>query len=326
MKAIQRFLDLLEGRPWPPAASRRAFLLDQMRDWSGWLSGIGMTLQGHTGPRAPHWFHFVRRSDFQGAAGSLVEHPDCEVKGLPAEGNDIVLLCKHWMASTSLGQAPLVVLRAAALRSLPTRCPPMSTELRPLTPQCKRHIDKHVPILASVPYNLHQAAEHLHAWVHGSLENAPPVDVSACFLPEAVAIGGAAARPPHDAEVLAHDFEAQPGAVSLAREVQRRPAARFTGEYSDPRAAIVYGCAVALWEDQEMPLAEAISVGEQCWRRVAASFPGPRAPPAGPAGKAAAKAKAQAQRPQRAPAPAPCFAEDAEASDALEALDVERGV
>ena len=42
----QKFLDTLEGRPWHSRVNRLAFCLTKLHDWSGWLAGVGMTLQG----------------------------------------------------------------------------------------------------------------------------------------------------------------------------------------------------------------------------------------------------------------------------------------
>ena len=53
VQCIQRFLNTLEGHPWPSQQHRLAFPLTAMHDWMAWLEGCGMTLKGHTWPQCP---------------------------------------------------------------------------------------------------------------------------------------------------------------------------------------------------------------------------------------------------------------------------------
>ena len=60
-----------------------------------------------------------------------------------------------------------------------------------------------------------------------------------------------------------------PGVVSLGRVPRRRPQLEARG-FSDPRVAVVYSCALALFNAHPgISLKDASDIGEQCWRRTA---------------------------------------------------------
>lgn len=263
-----------------------AFMLTKVRDWNAWLLSCGMTLQGHTGPSAPHMFTFLRRADAQGGSADLVEHPDCLAGAAPSP-HDVVLFVKRWMASPNYSQAPFVALRAAGLQDL-SREPPVANELRPMTQKYKQHVLKFVPLLKGPPYDLRLAADHLEAWVQGTLPDMPMHDVSACTLPLQVAAAHPAAPMAHavaplpaNAGIGAQDFEPPAGTVLLTRNRNPgNPGVRVDTAFPDDRSNIVYSCAVALFQGNGVALPDAIAFGEQCWARIASNLGGARAPPA----------------------------------------------
>ena len=279
---IQNFLNTLQGRPWPVEARRRAFLLTQMRSWTTWLSKCGMTLHGHTGPSAPHVFSFLRRHACAGICQQMLDHPDC-VSGSPQHECDVVLFCKQWMASPLHSQLPLVVFRASAVGDLELDSPPVSVEKRPMTRKYVNHVLKFVPLLRASPYCMVSAADYLEAWVNGVAPHAPLLDISACCLqrgawrdPSGPRVPPAAALVP-DSGASGEDIEPLPGMVALARVVRRplqAPEHRQQQQQAsalDARSALVYSCAVALFEHHGMNMVEAIAIGERCWQGLCAS-------------------------------------------------------
>ncbi len=218
-----------------------------------------MTLHGHTGPLAPHVFRFVRRADFR--EGDLQEHPECFDGGRHA--SDVVMMLCRWMASPVFTQLPMVVVRHRAIAALPCE-PPIATKVQPMTTTYIQHILKYTALLARSPFFLVAAAEHLEAWVRRQLPFSAWLPVDACFpcvvgQPVAVPRG-----PVEEDDAPAGALDPPAGEVRLnhrpCRNVEHPPQ-----QEGSQRAKIVYGCAVALHFHQGMPMAEAITVGEQCW-------------------------------------------------------------
>ena len=282
VRIIQNFLNTLEGRPWPDRSNRISFCLTKLHDWSAWLAGAGMTLQGHTGPSAPHVFSFRRRGECQ--TGVLVEHPDC-VAGEPRHGADVIMCCKQWMASPTHSQAPMVVFRARAVQALPSREPCVSSELRPMTSKYKGHIRKFLPTLRRAPYNLCSAADHLESWIQGILVDGLPMDVRACVL-NAAPVGPV----PLSAGVAEVDrarvpLDPPPGIVGLLTGCRLRKAEASSG-FHDSRAAVVYGCAAALFANHDIGMSAAIQMGESCWSSLQTHMPAPACPELAAMGRA----------------------------------------
>ena len=260
---IQNFLDKLPlARPWPVSRrAREAFLLDTVRDWKSWLADTGMTLKGHTGPRAPHSFTYARRS---AVPEDVVEHAfDKRVR----HNDDVILLCKSYMASISYSQKPIVVMTKHGVLNLAS-APEAASALRPMTKTYKDHILSYVPKLRAAPYRLLKAAESLEQWVTGTLSHGPPLNTSACHLNLRVVSGDIPIAPvSYDIEPAA--FEPSTGMVSLSL-------ARDAVAAGPPsvKALIVYGCAESLVSGQGLEWSAAIALGEQCWRSTQATRAG----------------------------------------------------
>jgi hypothetical protein len=175
------------------------------------------------------------------------------------------------MASPVRNQASLVVLRAHVVHRLPE--PPVNDERRPLTPKYPAHISKYAAILRQQPYNMARAVAHLEAWVCGPLHVG---DILHARCQGCVAGHGSCRACPvqqssgscRGCPVRRH-IRGLPGVVSLGRVPRRRPQPE-AGGFSDPRAAVVYSCALALFNAHPgISLKDAIEMGEQCWRRTA---------------------------------------------------------
>ena len=304
VQCIQRFLNTLEGHPWPSQQHRLAFPLTAMHDWMAWLEGCGMTLKGHTGPSAPHLFCFRCRGSCEGALADLVEHPHC-LAGEATHPSDTVLFVKQWMASDSYSQPPMVVLRAqrAAEGALS-----ITTETRPMTAKYKAHVLRFCPILRAKPYYYEKAATYLEGWVNGTLVADPVLDVSACVRKLTIQQCGwhGLVRAEGDE---ADGLEPLPGVVSLVRGTRKQLVA--AGHGVDAKASFVYTCATTLFVHHGVGLAEAVAMGEKCWEQLAANPKwGLSAPGAG--------------RPQPACARPEVFAQDVDVDAPAPVLDLER--
>ena len=135
--------------------------------------------QGHTGPVAPRSFLCMpQKQAVDRLAVHIVEHPS----GVQTDSLDVVLACKQYMASTVYNQTPFVVMPYATLGMLATTEPPLATARRRAMKPYVDHILKLTPRMRASPYNLFAGADHLDAWVRGTLPLGDSFDVSAVFL------------------------------------------------------------------------------------------------------------------------------------------------
>ena len=278
---INNFLKTLTGRPWPAQGRMRALLLTQMRGWSAWLAKCSMTLQGHTGPSAPHVLSFRRRNACSATdCHDLLEHPECSNT---AQQNDcdMVLFCKQWLSSPLLSQPPLVVFRASVLNDLEVELPAVSTERKPMTKKYIAHVQKFVPLMTSAPYCMAEAAAYLAARVVGTAPRAPLLDVSSCSLQHASLVAAAevvrqsGVDPTPIPEGGEGDLDPAAGVVVLAPVAPRHgPPERGALQQAsvlDERYTLVYTCAIALFQHQRMSMVDAVTMGEKCWQEFVAS-------------------------------------------------------
>ena len=170
---------------------------------------------------------------------------------------DVVLACKPYVASAVHSQAPFVVLPHSALSAVMSKRPPVATTKKPMAKQYVDQVLKLTPRLRSSPYRLSASADHLEAWVRGSLPPSGVFDTSAAFL------HGAVGEEPQVRAALWEpaEFETAGGVVKLSA------ASRKHEHQPSKRALIVYACAMAFFEDGDS-IGEAIAKGEKCWVRL----------------------------------------------------------
>ena len=63
----------------------------------------------------------------------------------------------------------------------------VSTEKKDLGEKFCKEVRKHLPIVRRPEYNMARAADHLEAWINGTLIPAAPLDVSAQLCPQLIA-------------------------------------------------------------------------------------------------------------------------------------------
>ena len=272
VKAVQRFLDTLDGRPWPQdRAHRRAASATQVHDWKAWLEHAPQ-LKNHTGPSAPHVFRFARRVDAEAltARSGLVSPV---FPGSP-HPHDVVLFCKQWMASAEYSQMPIVTMPWSAVHHLfrTGGAPAIAQASRPLTPAYVSHVRKFLPILRRQPYCLNRAAAHLEGWLNGQLPHAPLLDVSACLPQTGMSCGGQSAVGPR---LLGNGFVGDNGQEHVEPACA---AVELADGGADPRddlpsrwAEIVYGVAVPLHVQHRIPWEAALAAGEDSFKSLNAT-------------------------------------------------------
>ena len=154
-----------------------------------------------------------------------------------------------------------------------------------MTPKYNGHILKLVPILRRAPYNMCSVADHLERWIHGTLVDGHPIDVSACVLEAAPAAPVLLFASMAAADGAPAPLEPPPGVVGLLTGCRPREAKGSSG-FHDARAAIVYGCAAALFANHDIGLSAAIRVGESCWNSLEAHVPAAACPKLAAMGRA----------------------------------------
>ncbi|CAK8988948.1 unnamed protein product [Durusdinium trenchii] len=170
---IETWLNKHLDRPYE--AGRHCVLLDQCRDWRGFLSGgVPVGIRGIGGPGAPHAFYFDRRHDL--GANQVVDN---EYWGLACHRDDVILRCKQYMADTNFNFCATYFPREVARARLPLGLPAGVADRNPISDEFKQQLLKHLPVMRT--YKLHEAAVYLEGWVLGTLELEPLLNVKACF-------------------------------------------------------------------------------------------------------------------------------------------------
>jgi hypothetical protein len=84
------------------------YQMDEVADWESLCSRLRVQFSRHGGPNAPHVFKFVLRSDLQLelAGEHVAEEPE---PGGAKRGDDVMMLCKHYMSSRTHSQVSMVL-------------------------------------------------------------------------------------------------------------------------------------------------------------------------------------------------------------------------
>ncbi len=236
--------------------------VDRTLDWKSWLESL-FHLRRHTGPLAPHTFRFERRCTAEPVLRStgLDEHP-----ATPApHPDDVVLFCKHYMASPCFSQRPFVALPFSYAAPLFETAPPVSQRRAQdaLTVHKISNIKKHVPVLRQPGFRVDAGAAELEAWAEHRLEPLPLLDTRAIRSP-CQACGGDALMPGSVGASMQGVREEEVAAVGHAKA----SGARVDALPPSVQTRVVYACAASLFNNHGFPLADAIRVGEECWARV----------------------------------------------------------
>ena len=153
--------------------------------WTQFFSTLNVRMMGHTNTKAKkdanetavHVFRFVLRKDIttycfseapvknevETAWPDIAEHPD-----------DVILMTKLYMASTSLSQPPIVFCPAVFLKKLNIKDLEMANSAV-LSARQKKELGKSATYFDGPPLNLHKAAEYLRSLINcdGSPQGTP---------------------------------------------------------------------------------------------------------------------------------------------------------
>ena len=144
----------------------RSGMLDICRDWRSWLEPLDdiPKRDGIVGLKTAnvHWLCFTRRCDLPLDVAAVTE--------LPASGgvspNDVMLMCKEYMSSANLMQAPCVFLNSGASNVMPNpTCPPAWETRIPFSQEAKHDAERLWTKVHRLLPQRSRAVEYMKEWM-----------------------------------------------------------------------------------------------------------------------------------------------------------------
>ena len=156
----------------------KAYKLDESARWTAWAESVGLALSNLTGPEAPHYFRICRRRDVgiggiegDGQAEARVQH---DSRGLPLDLDDVVMVVKDRMASTTVLQIAFLVASTDVqqLQQLPLQ-PAGKHERRPASDQDRQKVSDAANAAHQAGAIGDAARDYLMQWAQGTRRRAP---------------------------------------------------------------------------------------------------------------------------------------------------------
>ena len=216
--------------------------LPAVADWQKLLANLSVEMSGHTGAKGQHVWKFVKRK----LVTAVTIDAASEQEGVEQSPNDVIFLCKDFMNSRELHQAPKLFATDASVASL-NDIPLTLAPRNKLSVEMIREYRKTARIIKEKPWELNQASAYLTEWLDNnqggmSLNNGKESMVQFPLVPAKVIFDGVSCKKSnlHKYEVDWADFAPKAlsdiRVVSSAPKPTAKPAAPAAAAASDPVA------------------------------------------------------------------------------------------